>query len=515
MEELGFDYFARLDPGATAIIESGGRRCTRGELFGQVNRISRALRARGLQRGDALAIVVPNVLEYLTIYMAATQIGMYVVPINWHLSPSEVAYILKDSGSKALVVHERLASLIKATLAGTDRAPQVLVCIGETAGFTSLKDFMAGQDDSAIDDACVGRMLTYTSATTGTSKAISLPLEDAGTALERSIRFRIAVGVDPQMGHVHMCASMLYHAAPLEGSAVSLHMGHLLILVDRWDPEMLLRLIQEHRVTNTFMVPTMFVRLLKLPPQVRERYEVQSLSFVIHSAAPCPVETKRQMIEWWGPILWETYGAAEGAGTIVNSQDWLRYPGSVGKPIPGSKIRILNDAGEEQPCGTIGTVYLTRYTGDRFEYRGAPEKTRLAYRGDFFTAGDIGYLNEAGHLFICDRKIDMIITGGMNIYSAEIERILVQHPRVADCAVFGVPDELMGEVVNAVIQPLPNVAPDARLTADILKFMASHLSSIKVPRRVEYTSELPRDPNGKLYKHRLREPYWQRLGRRI
>jgi long-chain acyl-CoA synthetase len=441
---------------------------------------------------------------------------MHVVPINWHLAPAEVAHILDDSGSRTLVVHERLAPLVKAAVAAMAHPPELLICIGRLAGCLSLEDFIEAGDASAPEDTCVGRMLTYTSATTGTSKGIRLPLENAAAALQRSIGFRIAVGVHPEGGHVHLCASMLYHAAPLEGAIVSLHMGHAVVLVGKWDAEILLQLIQEHRVTTSFMVPTMFIRLLKLPPRVRERYDVRSsLRFVLHSAAPCPVETKRQMIEWWGPILWEGYGAAEGAGTVVDSHDWLKYPGTVGKPIPGSRIRILDDEGEEQPCGTSGTIYLTRYTGDRFEYRGAPEKTRAAHRGEFFTAGDVGYLNEEGYLFICDRKIDMIITGGMNIYSAEIERILVQHPRVADCAVFGIPDQLMGEVVNAVVQPLPNVTPDAHLTADILKFIAAHLSSVKVPRRLEYASELPRDPNGKLYKQRLRAPYWRPLGRRI
>ncbi len=515
MDNFGHAHFAQLRPSAPAVIESRGRTWSRGELHCYGNKLSRALQSRGLVAGDVLAIVAPNCIEYLATYLAATQIGLYVVPINWHLSAAEIAYILADCGAKAVVVHERLSALMQGALSGGAAAGATLLSIGAVPGFSSFDDILPEHSDAPLESPVGGRVMMYTSATTGKPKAIALPLGDALVALERTIRYHISLGVLPESGHVHLCASMLYHSAPLEASAIALHMGHTVVLVDRWDAESLLRLIAEHSVSTSFMVPTMFVRFLKLPRQVRERYSVRSLRLVAHAAAPCPLEVKREMIEWWGPVLWESYGAAEGAGTIVSSQEWLQYPGTVGKPIPGSRVKILNDAGEEQPAGAVGTIYLTRYTGDRFEYRGDPEKTRSAYRGDFFTAGDIGYMNEDGFLFICDRKIDMIITGGMNIYSAEIERVLVQHPRVADCAVFGIPDELMGESVKAVIQALPNVVPDSELTTDILRFLGQRLSPVKMPRRVEYVSELPRDPNGKLYKRRLRDPHWEGYDRKV
>jgi long-chain acyl-CoA synthetase len=250
------------------------------------------------------------------------------------------------------------------------------------------------------------------------------------------------------------------------------------------------------------------VRMLKLPEAVRRSYSTKSLKRVVHAAAPCPVEVKRQMIDWWGPIIWDTYGAAEGAGTIVSSAEWLRYPGTVGRPIPGSEIQIIGDDDQELPAGKVGTIYLTRYTGDPFAYRNDPDKTRACHRGRFFTAGDIGYVNEEGFLFICDRKIDMIISSGMNIYSAEVEQALVLHPAVADCAVFGVPDELLGEAVRAIVQPLPGIEGDAGLTRDLFTFLREHLSAVKLPKRIEYMTQLPRDPAGKLYKRTLRQAHW-------
>jgi long-chain acyl-CoA synthetase len=516
MTEVRFSRFAQKNPEAIAVVEArGGRTIRRGQLFADINRLSRGLRARGIKDGDVLAIMAPNVIEYLTVYMAATQIGLHVVPINWHLSPGEITHILADSGTRVLVAHERQHVLARAVVADPTTAPELLVSMGRIPGFVDLDSLTSGLEDGPLEDPVEGRLLMYTSATTGMPKAIKLTLNDAGSALDRIIAHHLRAGVKTEGDNVHLCASMLYHSAPIEGGFISLHLGHKVVLIDRWEPELLLRQIEEHKVTTVFMVPTMFVRLLKLPYEVRQRYDVSSLRMITHAAAPCPVETKQQIIEWFGPIVCEGYGASEGCGTWVTSPEWLKYPGTVGRPIHGSKVKILNDGGDELPPNTNGLIYLTRYTGDRFEYRGAPEKTLAAYRGEFFTVGDIGYLNEDGYLFICDRKVDMIITGGMNIYSAEIERILVQHPKVVDCAVFGIPDELTGEAVNAAVQVLPGVVPDNALTADILRFLAQRLSATKIPRRVEYLEEFPRDPNGKLFKRRLREPYWQGRTRQI
>jgi len=249
----------------------------------------------------------------------------------------------------------------------------------------------------------------------------------------------------------------------------------------------------------------MFVRLVKLPPAVRERYSTASLRFVTHGAAACPPDVKRAMLEWWGNIIWESYGATEVQGTIVNAEEWLRYPGTVGRPMPGSAVKILDIDGNELPPLEVGFIYLTPHTGDRFEYKGDPEKTRRSYRGDFVTVGDLGYLNEDGYLFICDRSNDLIISSGMNIYPAEIETVLVQHRLVADCAVLAEPHELLGEVPKAFVQLVPGATPGPTVTADLLHFLGERLAAMKLPKRVEYVSELPRDPNGKLYKRLLRE----------
>ncbi len=515
MDQMGFSHFAQCEPDTTALVDPTGRRWQRGELFALSNRLSRALRAAGLTPGDSIAILAPNGAEYLVTYLAATQIGLYVVPINWHLTQSEIAYILSDSNPRALVVHERLAGLARAACAELPEAPWITLSMGPVSGATRIEEFVAPFSCAALADPVLGRPMFYTSATTGRPKAISLPLPGSLASLEKTIRLHIAVGIGLGSAHVHLCASVLYHAAPLEGCVIALHMGHCVLLVERAEPLRLLQLIAEHGVTTSFMVPTTFVRLLKLPEEQRRQHPITTLKRVVHSGAPCPPEVKRQMIEWWGPILWDTYGAVEGAGTIVSSEEWLRYPGTVGRPIPGTDLRILDDEDREVPRGEVGQIYFSRYTGDTFEYRGDEARTRACHRGHLFTVGDIGYVNDEGYLFICDRKIDMIISGGMNIYSAEVERLLILHPAIADCAVFGVPDTLLGEAVRAVVQPVTGIEGSSTLTRDILQFLGKQLSATKLPKRIEYLQELPRDPNGKLYKRRLREPHWQGLQRNI
>ena len=509
MIRFGLSYFAQRNPQASAVIEPGGRVWSRSELGIAVNQIAHALRERGLKERDVIAVLAPNCIEFVATYLAATDIGLYVVPINWHLSVQEVSYILENSGAGALVAHERFRPLIDRVREHRHGAlPAVLVSLGQIPGFTTLEDLRSGMPTERVANPVVGRMMMYTSATTGRPKAIEVPIRDAALAMSKTVDFHIGVGLRLEDDNVHLCASMMYHAAPLEFVAIALHMGHTIVLVERWDPEQLLHTIQQHRVTTSFMVPTMFVRLLKLPKETRDRYDTSSLRLVSHSAAPCPEEVKRQLIEWWGPIIWESYGAAEGQGTAVTSQEWLERPGTVGRPILGTKLRILDDDGNELPPGVVGTIFLSRHTGDRFEYRGDAEKTRAAYRGDVFTVGDLGYLDDEGYLYICDRRVDLIICSGTNIYPAEVEQILVQHPKVLDCAVFGVPDELSGESVHAVIQPVAGVIGEDELTADIISFLRQRLSVTKIPRRIEYASALPRDPNGKLYKRALRDKHW-------
>jgi long-chain acyl-CoA synthetase len=284
--------------------------------------------------------------------------------------------------------------------------------------------------------------------------------------------------------------------------------------MDRWRPEEMLRLIEKHRVTHSHMVPTQFHRLLELPDDVREKYDVSSLRCMIHGAAPCPQEVKRRMLDWWGPVVVEYYAATEGGGTTIMADEWLRKPGSVGKPWPGSVVKVLDDNGEEVPPGTPGLVYMRMGTSN-FEYHKDAEKTKAARVGDLFTLGDIGYLDEDGYLFLRDRKADMIISGGVNIYPAEIENELAVHPKVADVAVFGVPNPDWGEEIKAVVRPADGVEPGAELTAELLAFASERLAKFKLPKSIDYLDELPRDPNGKLYKRKLRDPYWADRDRAI
>jgi long-chain acyl-CoA synthetase len=311
----------------------------------------------------------------------------------------------------------------------------------------------------------------------------------------------------PFDGHVHLCGSPLYHTAVLNFAAISIQLGHPVVLMDGWDSERALALIERHRVTHTHAVPTQFRRLLALPAAVRDRYDTSSLRAVIHSAAPCPAEVKRQMIDWFGPVIVEYYAATEGGGTLIGSEQWLRKPGSVGLPWRGSQVKVLDRAKREVAPGQQGLVYL-QMGAATFSYYHDEEKTRAARAGEMFTVGDIGYLDEDGYLFLCDRGSDMIISGGVNIYPAQIESELACHPAVADVAVFGIPHEEWGEEIKAVVEPAPDARPGPELTAELLEFLADRVARFKLPRTIDYVDRLPRDPNGKLYKRKLRDPYW-------
>jgi long-chain acyl-CoA synthetase len=510
MTAIRFTHFAERDPSAVAIVDPHERIRSRGELAALANRLARSLRRSGLVPGSVLAIAAPNCFEYVAMYLAAMQTGLYAVPINWHLAPGEIRYILENCRAAALLTHERLRTQMLEVVSGLEVPPPIRVAVGEIQGFLRLEDFVADQSSAPPEEVVVGRVLSYTSATTGRPKGVCLPLSEAERALDMSIARRIQLGTLPEE-HVQLVASMLYHGAPLETVYVTLQMGHSVVLVEPASAEAVLRLIEKYRVTTAYMVPTMFGSLLRLDQAARSRYSLATLRRVVHGGAPCPIEIKRRMIEWLGPILAEAYGATEGAGTVVGSIDWLKYPGTVGRPIAGSHVKILGDDGEELPAGAVGTIYMTRYCGDRFEYLGDPEKTRACHRGEFFTVGDVGYLNEEGFLFICDRKVDMIIRSGMKVYSAEVEAVLVLHPGVADCAVFGVPDELTGEAVMAVVQPAPGVAAAGQLRSNILAFLASHLSLAKLPKYIAFVEHLPREATGKLQKKRLREELWARV----
>ncbi|MED5261202.1 MAG: acyl-CoA synthetase [Myxococcota bacterium] len=518
MADHGFWSYANRDAEALALVDPEERSWTRGELHAACNRIVGALREIGLQRGDAVALDSPNCAEFFAVYLACTQAGYYLVPINWHLAPPEVAYIVQDSEAKAFIGHERLAEVCVKAADEIDFPSEARLAIGEIAGFRSLEEAMSGHSPDAPEDRSAGAVMNYTSGTTGRPKGVKRDLAPA--ELEPDLimglfgGFLGMFGVEAGGDGVYICGSPLYHTAVLLQSAAALHWGHPVVLMDKWEPEEMLRLIEKYRCTTSHMVPTQFHRLLLLPEERRSKYDVSSTRHMLHAAAPCPPEIKRRMIEWWGESIWEYYAATEGGGTMVAAADWLEHPGTVGKAWPNAEIRIFDDDGKALPQGEIGTVYILMMDQAKFEYKDDAEKTRknriVADDGlVFFTAGDVGYLDPDGYLFLCDRKIDMIISGGANIYPAEIENELLNHPKVGDVAVFGIPNEDWGEEIKAVIEPAPGVEAGDDLTQDIMAFCQERLARFKQPRSIDYTHEMPRDPNGKLYKRKLRDPYWE------
>jgi long-chain acyl-CoA synthetase len=516
MADHGFWTYAQKDPSKLALVEPDGREWTRGELAASCNRIVHGLRALGLGKGDVVAALLPNESAVIELYLAVAQAGMYLVPINWHLTAPEVAYIVADSEAKVFVAHERFADAASKAAAEVGFAKDRCFAVGKIAGFRPFAELAAGQPEGPPSDRAAGAVMNYTSGTTGRPKGVrrALPPIDPDIAATLLTGFFAMFGIKPEDQNVHLCGSPLYHTAVLVFSSTSLHYGHALVLMERWTPELCLEAIQKYRVTTSHMVPTQFHRLLALPEDVRKRYDVSSTRCMVHAAAPCPVDVKKRMIEWWGPAICEYYAATEGGGTLVGAEEWLKKPGTVGRAWAGAEIRIYDDAGNQLPAGQIGTVYMKLGAAD-FEYYKDKDKTRKNRIENFFTVGDVGLLDEDGYLFLRDRKADMIISGGVNIYPAEIENEFLSHPKVGDIAVFGIPHEEWGEEVKAVVEPAAGVAPGPALERELLDWAKDRIAKYKTPKTIDFIAEMPRDPNGKLYKRKLRDPYWQGRERAI
>ena len=517
MGDFGFWAFATEDPEHLALVTPDGREVSAGELLGRANQVVHALRRFGLKPGDVVSTLLPNGQEMVEVYLACLQAGWYLVPHNFPLVGAEVGYILEDSETKVFIAHERFEDIAldaaeEAGLAGT-----ACLAVGEIVGFSSYAGLTEAQPTTTPENRTIGDVMNYTSGTTGKPKGVYRPLsgatpEEAALGLSGIL---FLFGIQPQDGNVHIVGSPMYHTAVLRFAGASIHLGHTLVVMDKWDPAQMLALIEKYSVTTSHMVPTQFHRLLNLPEDVRSTYDVSSLRHMIHAAAPCPVEIKRQMIGWWGNAVDEYYAASEGGGTVVGAEEWLLKPGTVGRPWPISEIGIFADDGTRLTTpGEIGTVYMSMQTGT-FEYHKDSEKTQKNRIGSFFTVGDIGYLDEDGFLFLCDRKTDMIISGGANIYPAEIEGAIIMHPKVGDVAVFGIPHEDWGEEVKAVIEPADGVEASDELAAEILSFLSDKVAKFKTPKSIDFTSEMPRDDSGKLYKRKLRDPYWEGQERSI
>jgi long-chain acyl-CoA synthetase len=505
-------------------IISGARSVTSEQLGINAARAASGFASLGIGDGDAVALVLRNDYPYLEASMACQQIGAFAVPVNWHNKVEEVEYILRDCGAKAVVMHADLLRNLRDAVPpgvrvfGVETPPEIQDAYGlsDTAcrlpeGGLSWAPWRDSFAPWTHPPRPVRASMIYTSGTTGRPKGVRRQPAD----FEAQARTRAATvevwGFRPGM---RVCITgPFYHSAPNSYVLSAIAQGAEVVLMPRFDAEDLLRLVERHRITHMYMVPTMFVRLLKLPEAVRRCYDVSSLQWIIHAAAPCPPDVKQAMIEWWGPVIHEFYGSTEaGMITHCDSHEWLRHRGTVGRVTSTSVLRIVDDEGRELPPGQVGTIYMKNHALMDFTYNKLDTKRREIERDGFITSGDMGYLNDEGYLFLCDRKIDMVISGGVNIYPAEIESVLITLPGVHDCAVFGIPDAEFGERLAAVVQPVPGAA---LTSADVQEHLRRHLADYKIPRLVEFQSDLPREDSGKIFKRRLREPYWADAGRRI
>ena len=505
-------------------IISGARRRDHAEIADRANRVAGGLERLGVGQGDSVCILMRNDIAFLEAAYGAMRLGAYAVPINWHFKPEEINYVLKDSGTRVLIGHADMLHPLR------DAIPEGVSALSAPTPPEILANYKIDRDHCAAPDFATDleswlaqqrpydgearpqpQNMIYTSGTTGHPKGVrrNAPTPEQSIAAER-LRALI-YGLKP--GVRALLPGPLYHSAPNSFGLRSGRLGGALVLMPRFDPEEFLRLVEVEKIDTIFMVPTMFVRLMKLPEAVRRKYDTSSLRHVVHAAAPCPPEVKRAMIEWWGPVIYEYYGSTESSAlTFGDSDDALKKPGTVGRILGGVELRFFGEDGAALPQGEIGEIYSRTADIPDFTYHNKPEKRAEIERDGFITSGDVGYIDPDGYVFICDRKRDMVISGGVNIYPAEIEAALHAVPGVHDCAVFGIPDNEFGEALMAVVEPQAGAALDV---ADIRARLKTALADYKVPKHIEIRWSLPREDSGKIFKRRLRDPYWEKTGRRI
>jgi long-chain acyl-CoA synthetase len=504
-------------PDKTAIVDPDATEWTYGQIGEAGNQVARGLLGLGLGPGDAVASVVPNSHILFEILSGVLQSGLFYVPVNWHLTADEIEYILRDSAARAVFASARFGPQVAQAVASLQLGADAAFWVDEEIpGFSSYQAFKANQSAAAPPNRSPGQRMYYTSGTTGRPKGVRKAIPEGQLdedAVAYSARLFATGGLDADASGVHLVTGPAYHAAPLGFGMSALHLGQTVVLMDRWSSEAALGLIDRYRVTNTHMVPTMFHRLLQIPAPERQKFDLSSLRGVVHASAPCPVGVKRQMIDWLGPIVNEYYASTEGGGTSVTAAEWLTRPGTVGRPAEPGDIKIFDDSGRELGASEIGTVYSRLKVP--FEYHGEQEKTMASRRGDYFTVGDIGYLDPDGYLYLTDRSSDIIISGGVNIYPSEVEAVLLTHPAVQDAAVIGIPSQEWGEEVKAVVELRAQAEPSGQLAGELITYCRQRLASYKCPRSVDFTEKLPRYDSGKLYKRRLRDVYWEGRTRRI
>jgi long-chain acyl-CoA synthetase len=520
VSEIFRDY-ASQRPDAVALRDEFGA-TTWSQFDERVNRLVHALRAAGLGEGDTFAVVSGNRREYFEAIAAATHGGWRFVPVNWHWVAEEIAYVLANSDSRALLADARFAELAADAVARDDAPDLALAAVmggPAPAGFVAYEEVLAAAAADEPPDQRLGGPMFYTSGTTGRPKGVvsSLLAPDAPVGAMRLIGAAILGMMGLSEAGITLLEGPVYHSAQWAFSYLPMLGGSAVVMRQKFDPQETLELIDAYGVTNIHLVPTQFIRMLKLDREVRERFDGASLEQVFHGAAPCPPDVKRQMIDWFGPVITEYYGATEGAIiSIIDSETWLRKPGSLGAPLGHIEAIVIREDGTRAGPGEEGQLYFRNQSGNDFAYHKDPEKTADAHlEPGVFTFGDVGFLDEEGHLFMSDRKIDMVISGGVNIYPAEIEGVLVTHPAVADAAVFGIPHPEFGEEVKAAVELVDGTDPSDGLAEDLIAHCRRHLAGYKAPRSIDFEAALPRHPTGKLYKRLLREPYWQEAGRRI
>ena len=503
-------YAATKADEPAVIMASSGETITYGELDARENRLAHLFRARGLKRLDHYAIFMENNARYVECCGAGERSGLYFTCVNSFLTPEELAYIVNNCEAKILITSQAKRDVALAALKDCPRVELVLIIDGpgDGAKIINLDEATKNFPSTPIPDECLGTAMLYSSGTTGRPKGILRPLPEQPPTqrlplfdfLDKLWRYREDM--------IYLSPAPLYHSAPQAAVNLAISKGAKVIVMERFDPEHYLQLLEKYKVTHTQLVPTMFSRMLKLPDDVRKKYDTSSLEIAIHAAAPCPVQVKEQMIEWWGPIIHEYYGATEGLGfTACDAEQWLSHRGTVGKVLLGD-LHVLDEEMKPVPKGQSGTLWFK--TATAFEYFNDPEKTKetRSADGSMSTVGDVGYVDDDGYLYLTDRATFMIISGGVNIYPQECENLLITHPKVADAAVFGVPNADLGEEVKAVVQPMPGVAIGPDFEKELIEFCGQHLSRQKVPRSIDFAEELPRLPTGKLYKRLLRDRYW-------
>ncbi len=511
--------YAASAPDRPAIVMAGsGESITYAELDERANRLASWFRSVGLQPGDHVAAVLENHPRFLEVAWAAHYAGLVYTFASSRLTADELAYIVDDCGARVLIASRHTLPAAAAVTAATPGVEHRLLLDGEPGevvdGFAAYEDALAGASPEPLADRVAGADMLYSSGTTGRPKGIETKV--AGVPLETptgvSVLAQALLGFTE--GIVYLSPAPLYHAAPLRFSMAAHQAGGTVVVMERFDAEAALAAIEAHRATHSQWVPTMFLRMLKLPDEVKARHDVSSMQMMVHAAAPCPVPAKRAIIDWFGPIVHEYYAGTEGNGFVYcNSEDWLAHPGTVGRSILGP-VHICDDDGAEVPVGEAGTIWFE--SAAAFEYHNDPEKTASSrHPQGWTTLGDVGRLDEDGFLYLTDRQAYMIITGGVNVYPQEAENVLAVHPAVADVAVFGVPDDDFGEAVKAVVQPVDPAAAGPELAAELIAHCRAHLADVKCPRTVDFRDELPRHPTGKLYKRLLKDEYWAASGRSI